>query len=190
MDRVQVVKQESAALGGDAADEAPYDSPIDPREDAIEAAGVFLQDAANRDESTLVARSGDDMTFKDVSNPTAVTLTELITGTGGLTEASHKVLRQLIHFLADGPGDNFSTAPHKETTWSGVKITDEVWYESVSKAKKLTELVTTWTGIKITQEELTVYDTDGTSWLVKATDAITYTGLKETGRTRTFSYPP
>lgn len=80
MDRVQVVKQESAALGGDAADEAPFDSPIEPQEDAIEAAGLYLQDETHRDETTLIARSGDDMTFKDGSNPTSVSLTDLLGG--------------------------------------------------------------------------------------------------------------
>lgn len=42
-DRVQVLKQESAALGGDAADDAVYLTPIDPTEDAIESAGGYVQ---------------------------------------------------------------------------------------------------------------------------------------------------
>ena len=78
MDRVQVLKQESAALGGDPADEVPYDTPIEPQEDAIEAAGLYLQDASNRDENVLVSRAGDNMQFKDVSNPIGHTLTQLL----------------------------------------------------------------------------------------------------------------
>lgn len=78
MDRVQVIKRETAALGGDAADEAPWDAPIEPQEDAIETAGVYLQDASNRDETTLIARDGDDMVFRDGNNPSDVTLTELL----------------------------------------------------------------------------------------------------------------
>jgi hypothetical protein len=79
MDRVQVLKRETAALGGDAADEQPWDAPIEPQEDACEMAGVYLQDASNRDETTLVARSGNDMTFKDGNNTTK-TLSELVGG--------------------------------------------------------------------------------------------------------------
>jgi len=187
MDRVQVVKQESAALGGDAADEAPYDSPIDPQEDAIEAAGVYLQDPSNRDEDVLVTRDGDDMTFKDVSNPAEVTLSDLIAGAGGLTIAAHRIVRQLIHFINDGPAEGFASGAYKETTYSGVKATDEIWYESVSKAKKIVELTTTWAGIKKTAEVWKVYDTDGSTVLATVTDAISYSGIKETSRTRTIA---
>lgn len=80
MDRVQVLKRESSAGGGDPADEAPWDSPIEPQEDALEAAGLYVQDAAHRDETTLISRSGDDMLFKDGNNPTAATLSELLGG--------------------------------------------------------------------------------------------------------------
>ena len=82
MDRVQVIKQEWSDLGGDVNDEDEFGgSPIEPQEDAVEAAGVYLQDASNRDETTLIARSGNDMTFKD-SNNTTVTLTQLLEGSG------------------------------------------------------------------------------------------------------------
>lgn len=99
MDRVQVTKQEWGSLGGNAADESPYPEPIEPQEDAIEAAGLYVQDAANRDEAVLIARNGDDMTFKDVNNPTPLTLTDLAMGGsgGGLTEAAHAALDTLLH---------------------------------------------------------------------------------------------
>lgn len=72
-------KQESTDLGGDDADALAFDVPIDPQEDRIETAGIYLQDASNRDETTLLARSGNDMTFKDGNNTTK-TLTELLGG--------------------------------------------------------------------------------------------------------------
>lgn len=77
MDRVQVVKRESTALGGQDVDASPWPEPIKPQEDACEMAGVFVQDASNRDETTLISRSGDDMLFKDKNNPSGYTLTEL-----------------------------------------------------------------------------------------------------------------
>ncbi len=79
-DRVQVIKRESAALGGDAADDSEFEAPIEAQEDALECAGVYLQDAANRDEQVYVAREGDDMIFRDKNNTTPLTLTQLNTG--------------------------------------------------------------------------------------------------------------
>jgi hypothetical protein len=79
-DRIQVLKQESSPLGGDAADTVDYPSPIDPQEDALEAAGVYLQDASNRDETTYVARNGTNMVFRDVTTGTEYTLTQLVGG--------------------------------------------------------------------------------------------------------------
>lgn len=92
--RVQVQKQESTALGGDDADALAFDVPIKPQEDRIETAGVYLQDNSNRDETTLLSRSGNDMLFKDGNNPTDVTLTQLLGG------ASVTVWRK--HFLIMG----------------------------------------------------------------------------------------
>lgn len=77
-DRVQVIKQESAALGGDGADAREYDAPIDAQEDAIECAGVYLQDATNRDEEVYLARDGNDMIFRDANNTSQRTLSELV----------------------------------------------------------------------------------------------------------------
>jgi len=80
-DRVQVYKQESTALGGDDADAGFAGTgtpvPIDPQEDAIEAAGVYLQDGSNRDENCFVARDGNDLSFRDPNNPTPITLSSL-----------------------------------------------------------------------------------------------------------------
>ena len=82
MDRVQLLKQESGELGGDPFDTVPYPDPIEPQEDAIEVAGVYIQDPSNRDESTLISRSGNDMQFQDGSNPAPVTLTQLLAAAG------------------------------------------------------------------------------------------------------------
>jgi hypothetical protein len=191
MDRVQVLKRESAALGGDAADETPYDSPIEPQEDALEAAGVYLQDPTHRDEQVLVRRDGDNLKFKDVSNPIEKTLTDLIAGTGGLTVEAHKVVRHLIHFIKDGPCEGFTTGAYKETLPAGAVFpTSEIWWESSSKVKKIVELTTTWSGAKKTAEEWKMYDTDGTTVLVTVTDTITYSGAFEASRTRAIVLPP
>ncbi len=76
-DRVQVVKRESAALGGNAAEDLPFDAPIDPQEDALECAGVYLQDASNRDQNIYVDRAGSDLRFRDLNNTTPLTLSRV-----------------------------------------------------------------------------------------------------------------
>lgn len=188
MDRVQVLKRESADLGGDAADEAPWDSPIEPQEDAVEAAGVYLQDASNRDETTLVARAGDDMTFQDINNPVAKTLSELLAGSGGLTETGHRILRQLIHFIDEGPAEGFASGAYKEILPSAAIFpTSVIWWESSSKLKKIVERTLTWTGPNLTTSVWEMYDTDGTTVLATVTDAISYSGIFETTRTRTIA---
>ena len=105
----------------------------------------------------------------------------------GITASQHKNLRQLIH-LADGEGpfEGFASGAYKETLPSGNPLpTSEIWWESAAKLKKIVSLDTTWTGAKITQEIWKVYDTDGSTVLATVTDVISYTGVFETSRTRT-----
>lgn len=93
MDRVQPIKIESSSTGG-TQDDDEY-TPVNPQEDAPEVAGLYLQDASNRDETTLVSRSGNDMTFKDGNNST-LTLTQLAAAGGAADLAWRR------HFLVMG----------------------------------------------------------------------------------------
>jgi len=83
-DRVQVYKQEVASQGGDPLDDVPFPSVIEPQEDAIEAAGYYVQSETARDEDVLIARDASgNMIFKDKAN-VETTLTELKSGEGGV----------------------------------------------------------------------------------------------------------
>jgi len=106
----------------------------------------------------------------------------------GLSEAAHKALRQLIHFINDGPADGFASGAFKQTT-GGVFPTAETWFVvgSTPPAGKIVELLTTWAAAKITQEVWKIYDTDGATVLATVSDAITYTGAFETSRIRTIT---
>lgn len=184
MDRVQLIKQESAALGGDAADEAPWNQPIEPQEDAIETAGVYFQDPSNRDETTLINRSGLDMLFKDGNNPTAKTLSDF------LTYEQHRTIRQLIHFIDDGPAEGFASGAYREII-GGAFPTQIIWWESSAKLKKIVEkiITTTGTGTLVAPTPIVwkMYDTDGSTVLCTVTDTITYSGAIEVSRTRTIA---
>jgi hypothetical protein len=106
-----------------------------------------------------------------------------ITG-GGITEAQHKVLRQLIH-LADGVGgpfEGFSSGAYREVT-GAVFPTAVVWWDSAAKNFKIVEKLITWTGVNPTTIVWKVYDAVGVLQAT-VTDTISYTGIFETSRTR------
>jgi hypothetical protein len=135
VDRVQVMKQEWADLGGSSADELPFPAPITPQEDAIESAGVFLQDAANRDETTFIGRNDEDMVFKDGENPSLVTLTELLAAAG--TAKSFNVsFNDVLSFLVTHNRDVKPLVQVVEPGpdgWNAGGWGNEGWNESVGK---------------------------------------------------------
>lgn len=180
VDRVKPLKIEGPGSGGTQTDDFP--TSLDKNEDFVDARGVTIQDDSSDDDLVRVSRDGDDMTFLDKSN-TVKTLTDLVAGAGGLTVEAHKVLRQLIHFIDNGPAEGFASGAYREMTGT-VKPTAVVWWESSSKAKKIVEKLITWAGINPTTIVWKVYDTDGTTVLATVTDAISYTGIFETSRTR------
>lgn len=106
-----------------------------------------------------------------------------LTGTG-LSEAQHKTLLQLIHFIDEGPAEGFATGATKTVTGS-VFPTQVLWKRA--DATKLVEKNTTWTGVNPTAIEWKMYAADGTTVLVTVTDAISYSGVFETGRTRSIT---
>lgn len=186
LDRVKPLKIESIDTGGDTDD--LYPTSLDPQEDYVEVAGVVFDDATHVDESTVIDRLGNDMRFRDGNNPGGATLSELVAGTGGLTADGHKVLRQLIHFIDEGPTEGFASGAYKETLPSAAIFpTSIIWWESSSKLKKIVERTLTWTGPNLTTSVWEVYDTDGSTVLATITDTISYTGVFETTRTRTIA---
>ena len=106
---------------------------------------------------------------------------------GGISEATHQALRQLIHFIDDGPTCGFTTGAFKEILPAGNPFpTSYVWYESAAKVKKIVELTVTRNANKTpATEQWQMYDTDGITVLCTVTDAISYTAVFETSRTRT-----
>ena len=189
-EHVQVQKKEYASRLGDASDDTPYVDDIDYNEDHVDVRGVFIQGDSGQDEVVHLTRDVTGRaTFKDVENTTPLTLAQLATGGSGLTPDGHKILRQLIHFISDGPAEGFATGAHKETTGT-VFPSAVIWWESSSKLKKIVERLITWTGANATTDQWKVYDTDGTTVLWIVTDTISYTGPFETSRTRAIAAGP
>lgn len=111
-------------------------------------------------------------------------------GGGGITSAQHAALRQLIH-LSDnsGPFEQFLSGAYREILPSSNPFpTSVTWYDDITKVKKIVEKTLTYNPNK-TPATITwkVYDTDGTTILATAVDAIVYSGIFELYRTRSIS---
>lgn len=185
MDKVRPLKIEKISGGGSQDNLYPQD--LDPNEDGVEARGIILQNDTSSDSAVELSRNAsNDMTFKDGSN-SEKTLTELLSGSGGVTESSHKALRQLIHFIDNGPADGFTTGAYREMTGT-VFPTAIIWYTDSGKTEKIVEKTITWTGVNPTTIAWKIYDDDvSNTLLVTVSDAISYSGIFETSRTRTIT---
>ena len=103
----------------------------------------------------------------------------------GLTEAQHRTLLQLIHFIDEGPADGFATGATKTVTGT-VFPTQNLWRRA--DATKLVEQNITWTGVLPTTIQWKMYGTDGMTVVATVTDTVAYSGVFETGRTRAISW--
>lgn len=105
---------------------------------------------------------------------------------GFLTEAQHKTLRQLIHFIDNGPAEGFTTGAYRQTTGT-VFPSAIVWYDQAGVGKKkIVEKLISYTGVNPTTITWKVYDAAETL-LATVTDTISYSGVFETSRTRAIS---
>jgi len=111
-----------------------------------------------------------------------------LTGTG-ISESQHRALRQLIHFIDDGPANGFPSGSYREILPTANPFpTSEIWWESSALLKKIVELTVTRNANKTPATEVwEMYDTDGTTVLATVTDTISYSGIFETNRTRTIA---
>lgn len=185
-DRIQPLKLEDPETGGVETDWGPTSA--DPNEDYVDTHGLTIQSDISDDEDVFIGRDvSDDMIFQDKVAGGPYTLTELLAGTGGLTEDAHKTLRQLIHFIDTGPAEGFATGAYRETTGT-VFPTAIVWWESSAKLKKIVEKLITWTSSNPTTIVWKVYDAAG-ALAATVSDAISYSGAFETHRTRTITVP-
>jgi len=105
----------------------------------------------------------------------------------GLTETEHRSLRQLIHFIDEGPALGFASGATKTITPPGDPFPTQVtWRDSLGN--KLVEKTLTRNSMQFpTTIQWVMYDTDGATPLETVTDTISYFGPFETGRTRTIA---
>jgi hypothetical protein len=161
-----------------------YEEPIDPAVDGISAGGFYPQNLTSSDQAAGVERDGSgNLVLKDAITGTR-TLAQL-SGGSGITEATHKTLLQLIHFIDEGPAEGFASGATK-TVSGGVAFPTQILWRRADSTK-LVEQNITWSGPKPTTIEWKIYDTDGATVLATVTDTITYSGAFEVSRTRTIA---
>lgn len=115
-------------------------------------------------------------------------LSDLDGAVSGVTAEQHKSLRQLIHFIDEGPAEGFTSGAYREQLPSGdIFPTSITWYTDSGKTDKIVERLVTWSGATVTQDKWKIYDTDGSTVLWTVSDAISYSGIVETVRTRTIT---
>lgn len=100
----------------------------------------------------------------------------------------HETLRQLIHFIDEGPATGFASGAFKKTIGQPFP-TSVTWYEDYTEAKKIVEkLIVRNSAKNPTSITWNMYATDGTTIIHTITDAITYISSSfEFTRTRTIS---
>lgn len=110
-------------------------------------------------------------------------------GGGGITPQEHETLRQLIHFVDQGPGDGFASGAFKETLPNNSPFPSSVtWYLDVAKTKKLVEKFIIYNANKFpTTIHWNMYDYDGITIVHTVIDSITYNAAFESTRIRTIS---
>jgi len=104
----------------------------------------------------------------------------------GISANTHKSLRQLIHFIDNGPADGFASGAYREILPVEDPFpTSVIWWESAAKTEKIVEKTYTYNDNKtVSQVQWKMYDTDGSTVLTTVTDSITYSGIFEVNRTR------
>lgn len=107
-------------------------------------------------------------------------------GSGDLIN-DHPKLRQLIHFIDDGPADGFDSGSYKVIIGQPFP-TIIIWYEDITETKKIFEKIIDYNNdqlpITVTYK---MYDEDGVSILHTVIDNIVYNGVLESSRLRTIS---
>lgn len=95
-------------------------------------------------------------------------------------------VRQLIHFINEGPAEGFASGSYKTVT-GGAFPTAVTWYDKPGLGRvKIVEKLLTWTGVNPATITWNMYDAAG-AVLVTVTDTISYTNGFETSRLRAIS---
>lgn len=182
-DRIKALKLEApGSAGGTQLD--TYPTELNPREDAIDARGLYVQSATSADSLVLVDRAANNMRLADGS--TTRLLPELVTSVLGGVNA-HAALPDLVHYLDDGPGEGAASGAYSVDQYAGPLRTSTVWYTDNTMTKRLLAWTLTYSGAFVSTKRLQVYGADGTTVVRQCLDTYGYAGPLQTSRVRVWS---
>lgn len=116
-----------------------------------------------------------------------INLETIASGSSGLTAAEHAAIHQLIHFIDDGPAEFFSSGAYKVTAGTPFP-SSETWYVDSTLAQTIVaKTITRNANTTPSTVQWQIFGLDGVSVLATVSDAISYSGVFETSRTRTIS---
>jgi hypothetical protein len=103
-----------------------------------------------------------------------------------LDASTHEVLRQLIHFIDEGPGGGFASGAYKVVTGTPWPSAVTWWVDNSMTQKIVEQLITRNSNQAATLITWNVYATDGVTIAESLTDTITLdsSGVFELARTR------
>lgn len=118
-----------------------------------------------------------------------LTLPNTASSGGSLTPSAHETLRQLIHFISEGPATGFPTGAFKETLPTASPFpTSIIWYDDSTRAKKIVSKTLTYNSNKTPSVILwEMYAIDGVTVIATISDSFSYSSVFETTRTRSIS---
>jgi hypothetical protein len=133
-----------------------------------------------------IAKQSDDGSFWILTNHSPVSWVALTGASAGMTAEQHKALRQLIHFIDNGPAESFASGAYREMTGT-VFPTAIIWYDKAGAGKKkIVEKLLSYTGAFPITATWKVYDASETL-LATVIDTISYSGAFETSRLRSIA---
>lgn len=112
-----------------------------------------------------------------------------LSSVSGITAAEHRELRQLIHFVDNGPAFGFLTGAFRETLPLGSPFpTTITWWESAAKLKRIVDKTIAYNPNKTPSTiQWRMFDVDGVTVIETVVDTFAYSGVFETSRTRSIS---
>lgn len=184
MDQIRPLKMESPQEGGTQLDWGPTE--LNPLQDALTAAGLYVQDpaAATVDTKVLLDRTGASLRLTD--GITSHVLRELVSSSSGQV-GSHNALPDVIHHLAQGgPGDGYASGSFRVDSYSGPLLASRVWYTSAAQTQKIFAVTRTFSGPLVATTTYVLYDATGAQ-ARQVVDTHSYSGPLCVQITRTWS---
>lgn len=155
---------------------------------------LWLQSIGNSDFDKLVRISSNDISSNYLGSKIVdgynIQTTELNDGgveTLEIKLVDHGIIRDLIHFINEGPANGFVSGATKEISPVGNPFPTQVIWKDAGGNKLVEKNITRDSKKNPTTIEWIMYDTDGVGILHTIIDTITYSGIFEISRTRSIT---